>query len=293
MWPFAHILAGAQVGEDCNICEQVFIENDVIIGDRVTIKLGVYLWDGLRVEDDVFIGPNATFSNDPFPKSKVYPKSYLQTRLCKGCSIGANATVLPGLTVGEGAMVGAGAVVTHNVPAHTQVVGNPARIVKYISPEGQDAASWENVPTTAGAGEHVVASCGTAMLYDFASFSDMRGSLVVFDFVQQQLFEPKRFFIVHDVPSSKVRGEHAHKRCHQFLVCVHGSVQVGVDDGESRGNFELKSPGQGLYVPAGVWAMQHHFSPEAKLLVFASESYEAEDYIRDYGAFSHYVQKRT
>jgi acetyltransferase-like isoleucine patch superfamily enzyme len=129
IWAFAHVLAGAVIGTDCNVCDHVFIENDVVVGDRVTIKSGVQLWDGLRVADDVFIGPNATFTNDPFPRSKVYDHDIAVTRVETGASIGANATILPGLTVGSRAMVGAGSVVTRDVPAEAIVAGNPARVV--------------------------------------------------------------------------------------------------------------------------------------------------------------------
>ena len=129
IWAFAHVLAGARLGEDCNVCDFVFIENDVILGDRVTVKSGVQLWDGLRVGDDVFIGPNATFTNDHFPRSKVYHERVDFTRIENGASIGANATILPGLTIGSRAMVGAGSVVTHDVPAEAIVAGNPARII--------------------------------------------------------------------------------------------------------------------------------------------------------------------
>src|SRR6476659_1999613 len=132
IWAFAHVLSGAKIGAECNICDHVFIENDVVVGDRVTIKCGVQLWDGLRVGDDVFIGPNATFTNDRFPRSKVYPDSFAQTRVEDRVSIGANATILPGVTLGRNAMVGAGAVVTRSVPPNAIVVGNPARIVGYV-----------------------------------------------------------------------------------------------------------------------------------------------------------------
>lgn len=131
IWAFAHVLSGAKIGTECNICDHVFIENDVLVGNRVTIKCGVQLWDGLRVEDDVFIGPNATFTNDIFPRSKHYLEKFLQTHIRAGASIGANATILAGVTVGEKAMVGAGAVVTKDVPAYAIVVGNPARIIRY------------------------------------------------------------------------------------------------------------------------------------------------------------------
>jgi len=129
IWAFTHILPGAIIGDDCNICDFVFIENKVIIGNRVTIKSGVYLWDGLVIEDDVFIGPNATFTNDKYPKSRHWSDNYQTTVLKQGSSIGAGAIILPGITVGAGSMVGAGAVVTHDVPDNTTVVGNPARVV--------------------------------------------------------------------------------------------------------------------------------------------------------------------
>lgn len=129
IWAFTHILPDAKIGADCNVCDHVFIENDVSIGDRVTIKCGVQLWDGITIEDDVFIGPNATFTNDVYPRSKIYPKSFDRTVVGKGASLGANCTILPGLVIGENAMVGAGAVVTRSVPANATVVGNPARIV--------------------------------------------------------------------------------------------------------------------------------------------------------------------
>jgi acetyltransferase-like isoleucine patch superfamily enzyme len=132
IWAFAHILPGAVVGTDCNICDHTFVENDVVLGDRVTVKSGVQLWDGLRVEDDVFIGPNAAFTNDPFPRSRQRPAQFVRTTLRAGASIGANATLLCGITVGEDAMVGAGAVVTDNVPPGAVVVGNPARVTRYV-----------------------------------------------------------------------------------------------------------------------------------------------------------------
>jgi UDP-2-acetamido-3-amino-2,3-dideoxy-glucuronate N-acetyltransferase len=128
VWQFVVILEGAVVGDDCNICSHCFIENDVIIGDRVTLKSGVQLWDGLRVADDVFIGPNATFTNDRFPKSGNRDFQLIKTTLERGASIGANATILPGVTIGANATVGAGAVVTKDVPAGATVIGNPAQI---------------------------------------------------------------------------------------------------------------------------------------------------------------------
>jgi acetyltransferase-like isoleucine patch superfamily enzyme len=131
IWAFAHVLPNARIGADCNICDHVFIENDVIIGDRVTIKCGVQVWDGVRLEDDVMVGPNATFTNDMFPRSKQ-PFELRPTLVKRGASIGANSTILCGITIGEEAMVGAGAVVTKDVPDRAVVVGNPASIIRYL-----------------------------------------------------------------------------------------------------------------------------------------------------------------
>lgn len=132
IWNFSHVLAGAIIGEDCNICENVFVENDVRIGNRVTVKNGVQLWDGIEIHDDVFIGPNVTFTNDRIPKSKNQEFHLERTVVEKGASIGANATILPGLIIGEYSLVGAGAVVTKNIAAYTVVVGNPAKAIRNI-----------------------------------------------------------------------------------------------------------------------------------------------------------------
>ncbi|HED1181001.1 TPA: N-acetyltransferase [Campylobacter jejuni] len=112
IWQFCVVLPNAKIGDNCNICSHCFIENDVVIGDNVTIKCGVQIWDGITIEDNVFIGPNVTFCNDKYPKSKQYPKEFLKTIIKKGASIGANATILPGVIIGENAVIGGGAIVT-------------------------------------------------------------------------------------------------------------------------------------------------------------------------------------
>ena len=133
IWQFCVVLPEAKIGDNCNICSNVFVENDVVIGNNVTVKCGVQLWDGVTVEDNVFIGPNVTFTNDLFPRSKVHPKEYAKTIIKKGASIGANSTIVCGHTIGENAMIGAGSVVTKDVPAGEVWYGNPARYVKKIT----------------------------------------------------------------------------------------------------------------------------------------------------------------
>lgn len=143
IWQFSVVLKHATIGENCNINCHTFIENDVVLGNNVTVKAGVYLWDGLRVHDNVFIGPNATFVNDTRPRSKQYPDSFSTTVIEKGASIGANATILGGVTVGAYSMIGAGSVVTKNVPSFSLVIGNPARIVGWINEKGEKISESE------------------------------------------------------------------------------------------------------------------------------------------------------
>ena len=132
IWQYCVIFPEAKIGDNCNICAHVLIENDVTVGNNVTVKSGVQLWDGVTVEDNVFIGPNVTFTNDFFPRSKLHPKEYAKTIIKKGASIGANSTIVCGHTIGENAMIGAGSVVTHDVPAGEIWYGNPARFVRKI-----------------------------------------------------------------------------------------------------------------------------------------------------------------
>ncbi len=132
VWQFVVVLKGAKIGRDCNICAHTLIEGDVVIGDRVTVKSGVQIWDGSIIGNDVFIGPNVTFSNDPYPRSRQHPTEFQGVSIHNGASIGANATLLPGIAVGENALVGAGAVVTKDVPARAVVAGNPAKILRFL-----------------------------------------------------------------------------------------------------------------------------------------------------------------
>ncbi len=284
VWAFAHVLPGAVIGEDCNLCDQTFVENDVVMGNRVTIKCGVQLWDGITLEDDVFVGPNATFTNDPFPRSKQYPEAYKRTIIRKGASIGANATILPGLTVGQYALVGAGAVVTKDVPPFAIVVGNPAQISGYVQSDGKNRLT-ENKQNDRKVKSADLPEVKGVRLVNLPIVADLRGSLSFAEYENTLPFLPKRYFLVYDVPNKEIRGEHAHRECHQFLVCIKGNCSVVVDDGRNRAEVLLDGPQLGLHVPPMVWATEYKYSADAVLLVLASEVYRAEDYIRDYDLF--------
>jgi UDP-2-acetamido-3-amino-2,3-dideoxy-glucuronate N-acetyltransferase len=279
IWAFAHVLPGARIGRDCNICDGVFVENDVIIGDAATIKSGVQLWDGMRLGDQVFVGPNASFSNDPFPRSKARPASFMQTVVEDRASIGANATILPGVRIGYGAMIGAGAVVLNDVPARAIVVGNPGRVVGYAEANELDAPVWDRMSTNRDG----------PRLIQFQSHLDARGRLTAVE-GQSIPFVVKRFYYIDQVMPATVRGAHSHRRCHQILVAIAGQMKTVVDDGQSAYVFALTGPEVGLYLPPMIWSMQFGYSVGAVSLVIASEPYDPNDYITDYAEFRKQAQ---
>jgi UDP-2-acetamido-3-amino-2,3-dideoxy-glucuronate N-acetyltransferase len=281
IWAFAHVLPGARIGRECNICDHTFIENDVVLGDRVTVKCGVQLWDGVTIEDDVFIGPNATFTNDPFPRSRKRPERFERTVVQRGASIGANATILPGVVIGRDSMVGAGAVVTRSTPPNSVVTGNPARITGYVGVREQSVFESGAAPESS----RLAAEVEGVALHRLPLVDDLRGALS-FGEVQRHIpFEIKRYFLVFGVSGQHIRGEHAHRKQHQFLVCVHGRCNIVADDGTSRQEFILDGPTTAVYIPPMVWAVQYKYTPDAVLLVLASGVYDPGDYIRDYDEF--------
>lgn len=290
IWAFVHILPGAVIGADCNICDLVFIENDVRIGDRVTIRSNVEICEGVILEDDSFVGPNVAFTNDPFPRSKRQPKTFPTTLIRKKATIGAGATILPGITVGSNAMIAAGAVVTQNVPANALVVGNPAYIQGYV--DSTRPAARLTITESDGAAGIKQSKVKGVTLYQLPIMRDLRGSLAAGEFGRELPFQPKRVFVVFDVPNRKVRGAHAHWKLHQFLVCLKGDCSVLVDDGQRREQILLNGPRVGLHVSPMIWAVQYKFSPDAMLLVLASERYDPASYIRDYDEYLKIVDSR-
>jgi len=289
IWAFCNILENAVIGKNCNICDHVFVENDVVVGNNVTVKCGVQLWDGVRIEDNVFIGPNATFTNDKYPRSKQYPKEFLKTIIKKNASIGANATILPGLVIGENAIVGAGAVVTKNVPDNAIVIGNPARIKGYTNVR---SVKHVEVSTTSEFEKRVKTQISGVELFPLPKASDIRGDLSFLEYKKHIPFLVKRFFLVHNVPTREVRGEHAHRKVHQFLICLKGSLSVIVDDGKKSLEFSLTEMSSGLYIRPLIWGIQYKYTKDAVLLVFASDIYDPKEYIRDYKEFLQVVKKK-
>lgn len=277
VWAFAHVLPHAVIGRDCNICDHVFIENDVRIGDRVTVKCGVQLWDGIELEDDVFVGPNATFTNDKYPRSKQYPTSYPRTLVKRGASIGANATILPGVTIGERAMIAAGAVVTRDVPPDAQVRGVPARPV--IKKVAVGKASEMSTPPSGARG---VEAC---RMIELPRINDPRGNLTFIEGNVHVPFDIRRVYYLYDVPGGESRGGHAHKQLEQLVVAMSGSFDVLVDDGRQRKTFTLNRSYVGLYMPTMVWRELVNFSSGAVCAVMASHRYDESDYYRDYDTF--------
>lgn len=280
IWQFSVVCADVEIGSDCNICSHCFIESGVVIGDRVTIKNGVHLWTGVTIEDDVFVGPAVTFANDKHPRSKSRPTEFEKTRIRKGASIGANAVILPGVEVGRGAMIGAGAVVTRDVPPNAIIMGNPGRVTGFMGSEP---------PATLASDLNAIRG---VKLIRLEGHADSRGSLAVANIPAQVPFDVKRLFIVSNVPPNSIRGNHAHRTCHQFLICVNGSCTVTLDDGSSRVSVKLSSSTEGMHVAPLVWGTQHDYSPGAALLVLASEAYDHSEYIRSYDEFLSLIDQR-
>jgi len=279
---FAHVLNGATIGQNCNIGDHVYIGGQAQIGDRVDIMPGVQIGDNIVLEDEVIIGSNVTFASHLLSRSElpIALGDSLKTIVRTGASIGANATIAPGITIGRNAVVSVGAVVTNNVPPNAIVAGNPARITGYGSPSPavRTASSESMSPPDAIKVQGVRA-------YQLPVVIDMRGNLSVAEFDRHLPFIPKRYFLVFDVPTEEIRGEHAHKALHQFLVCVKGSCSLVVDDGTNRAELLLDKPNFGVHIQPMIWATQYKYSHDAVLLVLASDKYDPADYIRDYDEY--------
>lgn len=240
---------------------------------------------GARVETGVTLGHRVILAGDDIVVRA-------NARLDAACVIG------DGVTIGQGAWVRAGAVVLRSIPPNSIVEGNPAQVVGYVEratkehrpdPRIIDIQNFDNLHRPA----RIPLEVGGSALYLMRSVVDTRGSLTVGEVPTEVPFSPARYFAVYGVPSIELRGEHAHKKCQQFLICLHGSCRVLLDDGERRCEVTLDRPDMGVFMPEMIWGTQYRYSPDAVLLVFASRPYEADDYLRTYDDFLAGRTRRT
>jgi len=261
-----------------SIDPRAIVARDAFVGSSCVIASGAVLCSGVTLESDVVVGPNAVFVEPGDAKDGRAAEVH------RGVRIGANATIGPGIVLAVGSVVRPGAVVTRSVPPRAIVEGNPATIVGYVG----TVPGNSTVPSFSGAGGKQVEATAVrgVTLHHFPVVPDLRGNLTVGEFVKEIPFVPMRFFMVFGVPSREIRGEHAHRQCHQFLICVRGSCAVVPDDGNGREEILLDAPNRGLYLPPMTWATQYKYSADALLLVFASHHYDASDYIRTYNEYT-------
>jgi len=276
--PYVLASHNVSVGKGCYIGPHCVIEEDVQISDNVKVGAGVYFCPGVQVEGAATIGANVCFTKQSFDENK----GGRSTVIGVGAVIGDGAIVYNGISIGQFSKISPGALLTRSVPPYSIVEGNPARIVGYVN-----ASSTAPLGLEAKLGREGIyrSAVNGVCLYSFPLINDIRGNLTVGEFERSIPFPVKRYFIVFNVPSVETRGEHAHYRCHQFLVCVKGSISVMVDDGTGREEFLLNRPEQGLYLPPMTWGVQYKYSSDAVLLVFASDYYDEDDYIRNYDDF--------
>ncbi|NYE64102.1 serine acetyltransferase [Duganella sp. 1224] len=275
----ARLHAGASVAASAALGDFVVAYAGAEVGEGCRVRGYTQLWPGVRLEAGAELGPNVTLEA---------PANGQPANIVIGADarVGAGALICQGVRLGQGAVVAAGAVVAQNVPPYAIVSGAPARITDYVqNASGAPALDWHQRATFPEQPSVVPLGVGGVTLHRFKFLQDPRGDLSVGEFEKEIPFLPKRYFLVLNVPSDKTRGEHAHRECHQFLICVKGSCAVVVDDLEQRCEVQLDSPDVGVYLPPMTWGIQYKYSSDAVLLVFASHYYEAGDYIRDYDAF--------
>jgi hypothetical protein len=253
-----------------------------VLGANVQVGAGAVISDNCRIGDNCVIGAGAVLDAGV---------DGLPIVVEAGTRIMASVTIAGPVHVARGALIQPGAIVTRDVPPHAIVSGNPAQIIGYTTSGGDDA--------TPVVGKHLPEAPGKratrvrdVTLHRLPKILDLRGNLTVGEFGRTLPFQAKRYFMVFGVPNAEVRGEHAHRTCHQFLICAHGSCSVVADDGHVRDEFELNDPSIGLHLPPLTWGIQYKYSHDAVLLVFASEFYDAAEYIRSYSEFMDLVAHR-
>jgi UDP-2-acetamido-3-amino-2,3-dideoxy-glucuronate N-acetyltransferase len=279
------LTAVATIDPQAVVDPDAVIEAGCVIGPRSVVQSGAHVGAGTVLDADVVVGANATLeagANEP---------ATARTRVQAGVRIGVNATICYGVTLAARSEVRPGAVVTRSVPTCAIVEGNPASIIGYVDTEIDELLRAELISRRVASVEKTLVKGVT--VHRFPVHPDLRGNLTVGEFDRQVPFTPHRFFMVFGVPSREIRGEHAHRECHQFLICVNGSCSVVADDGYKRVEVLLDEPNKGVYLPPMTWGVQYKYSPDAVLLVFASHHYDAADYIREYDAFETAVKGGT
>jgi hypothetical protein len=239
--------------------------------------------ENAQIAEGVTFGPRVVLAGDGIVLRQ-------NVRLDAACVIGAD------VTIGQGAWVKAGAVVLRSVPPNAIVEGNPAQVVGYLDggsqrrpdPKHIDIRAFSHLPRPS----KVDLGVGESALFLMRRITDARGALTVGEVPTEVPFSPARYFVIFDVPTLELRGEHAHRRCQEFLICLHGTCRVLLDDGQSRCEVTLDRPDMGVFMPEMIWGTQYRYSPDAALLVFASRTYEAEDYLRTYDDFLAELEKR-
>ncbi len=259
--PLAHVDDRAELAFDC------------------VVKSGAHICAGVTLERGTYVGANVAFVELPGAAQGA------PTRVKAEAWIGPNATIHAGLTIGARAVVRPGAVVTRSVPPAAIVEGNPASIVGYVGATDHVAAPVLQAGAPAQRPAVQQTPVKGVTLHHFALIPDLRGNLTVGEFDRQVPFKPLRYFLVFGVPNREIRGEHAHHKCHQFLICVRGNCAVVADDGVNKIEVPLEGPDRGLYLPPLTWGVQYKYSADAMLMVFASDYYDAADYIREYDEF--------
>lgn len=257
-----------QIGEGTDVGAYCVIERHSIIGRNTSVSHGVTIAANTRVGDEAKIGAGARIGSGCTIGNKV--------------TIGANAVISDGISLHIGSCVSPNSRVLMSVPPYAIVGGSEASITGYVDANPGVLSKIKQAPTENPQESRVQG----ARYYQIRQFPDLRGDLSVGEFETDLPFLPKRYFLVHNVASEKIRGEHAHKKCHQFLTCVHGSCSVIADDGTNRQEFILDRPTVGVHLSPMVWGIQYKFTRDAVLLVFTSEHYDPEDYIRNYNDFS-------
>ncbi len=276
--PLTELLAQA-AGPAARVDPTARVDPAALLGDGCHVQGGAVLARGTRLGRGVNVGPNAVFVEAE--------EGERPSQVADGVRIGANAVVHAGVTLGAKSRVKPGAVVTRSVPPGAIVEGNPAAITGYIDVVQQSLQTLPGRPAVVDERRQRVVTTHVrgVTVHNLPLHADLRGDLTVGEFHRDVPFAPQRYFIVFGVPNREVRGEHAHRRCQQFLICVRGSCSVVADDGQHKVEVALDGPQRGLYLPAMTWGIQYKHTPDAILLVFASDHYDGGDYIREYGQF--------